>query len=83
MENDSPPQNGKYSGVKLSLTLTVPSVFVCKKFLSQYGNHPAKAVVIAVLQILVFQGFILVFSSIVGVDTDHESVLPKCPHPSL
>ena len=67
----------------LSLTVTVPSVFVWKILLSHYGNHPAKAVVIVVLQILVFQQFILAFSSIVGVDTDQESVLLKCPHPSL
>ena len=72
------------AGVTQSIFDTsVPSVFIWQKFLSQYGNHPAKAVVVAVFQILVFQGFNLAFSSIVGVDTDHESVLPKCPHPSL
>ena len=72
------------AGVTLSIFDTsVPSVFIWQKFLSQCGNHPTKAVVVAVLQILVFQGFILPFISIVGVDTDHESVLPKCPHPSL
>ena len=45
--------------VNISVTLSifdtsVPSVFIWQKVLSHCGNHPAKAVVIVVLEILVF-----------------------------
>lgn len=61
----------------------LPLILLRQKFFNKDGNHSTKATFVAVFKVLIFEGFIQSFNSIVSVYTNQESFLSICPYPSL
>jgi len=61
----------------------LPLILLRQKFFNKDGNHSTKATFVAVFKVLIFEGFIQSFYTIVSVYTDQELFLSICPYPSL
>lgn len=61
----------------------LPLILLRQNVFNKHGNHSTKATFVAVVKVLIFEGFIQSFNTIVSVYTNQESFLTICPYPSL